>query len=71
MPVFDGRNLTEQCEDEALLAMVLYPTSKARDEARARGRMRVERATMVPGRVQAVPGTRRPAAPPVVTLPVT
>ncbi|CAO4152113.1 hypothetical protein [Methylorubrum extorquens] len=57
MPVFDGKYLTEHGESEALLAMILRPTPKAREEALERGRMRLERATMLAELVPAVPGT--------------
>lgn len=57
MPVFDAKNLTIQDEDEALLAMILHPTAAARDEARERGRARIERATMLAELVPSLPGT--------------
>ncbi|AMB43274.1 MULTISPECIES: hypothetical protein [Methylobacteriaceae] len=70
MPVFDGKYLTEQGEGEALLAMVLRPTPTAQEEARARGRMRIERATMLAELVPAVPGTTLGALKRVDILPV-
>lgn len=71
MPVFDGKHLTERCEDEAFLAMVLHATPKARADARERGRMRVERASMRSELTPAVPGTRRACPTPSAILPVT
>lgn len=48
MPVFDGKNLSVQDEGDALLAMILHATPSARDAAREHGRLRIERATMLP-----------------------
>ncbi len=70
MPVLDGKHLTEQGEGEALLAMILYPTLKSRDEARERGRLRMKRATMLAELAPAVPGTTRAALTPDGILPV-
>lgn len=71
MPVFDAKNLTEQVDGEALLAMILHATPKARDEARERGRMRLERATMLAELAPAVPGATLAAVTPAEILPVT
>ncbi|MER2251858.1 hypothetical protein ABS772_18225 [Methylorubrum podarium] len=71
MPVFDAKNLTEQGDGEAFLAMILHATPKARDEARERGRMRLERATMLAELAPAVPGATLAAVTPAEILPVT
>ena len=71
MPVFDAKRLTEQGDGEVLLATILHATPRARDEARARGRMRAERATMLAERESAASGAGLAAVTPVVILPVT
>lgn len=71
MPVFDARNLTEQCNGEALLAMMLHATPKAREEARERGRMRLERATMLAETAPVVPGATLAALRPTEVAPAT
>ncbi|MEH3116697.1 MAG: hypothetical protein PGN25_03580 [Methylorubrum populi] len=57
MPVFDGKNLTTQDDGEARLAMILHPGLEAQEEARERGRLRLERATMLAELALALPGT--------------
>lgn len=57
MPVFDAKNLPNQDEDRNLLALILHPTPTAREQARERGRARIERATMLAELAPAVPGT--------------
>lgn len=57
MPVFEAKHLTNQDDDLALLAMILHPTAAARDEARERGRARLERATMLAELVPTLPGS--------------
>lgn len=57
MPVFESKNLLTQDEDRNLLAMILHPTPAAREQARERGRTRIERATMLAELAPAVPGT--------------
>lgn len=57
MPVFDSKNLPTQDEDEALLARILHQTPSDREEARRRGRARIERATMLAELAPALPGT--------------
>lgn len=71
MPVFDGKHLTEQSEGEAMLAMILHPTPKARAAARERGRMRLEVATMLPELAPSVPGTTLATLRPDKIQPVT
>lgn len=71
MPVFDAKSLTEQGDGEVLLAMILHATPRARDEARERGRMSAERATMLAEIDPAVPGTTLGAVTPAEILPVT
>lgn len=70
MPIFDTKYLTAQDEGETLLAMVLHPTREAREEARERGRMRLERATMLAELAPALPGTTLAALTPTDVLPV-
>lgn len=70
MPVFDGKNLTAQDEGEMVLAMILHPTQGAREKARDRGRMRLERATMLAELAPALPGTTLASLTPVDVLPV-
>lgn len=70
MPIFDGKYLSERGETEAL-AMILRPTPKAREEARERGRMRIEQATMLAELAPAVPGTTLAALTPADVQPVT
>ena len=71
MPVFDGKNLTNQDDGEALLALILYPSREVREEARERGRMRAERASMLAEIAPAVPGTTLSPITPRNILPVT
>lgn len=71
MPVFDAKSLTEQGNGEVFLAMVLHATPKARDAARERGRMRVERATMLAESAPVVPGATLAALTPAEVVPVT
>ncbi|UGB26087.1 hypothetical protein LPC10_00075 [Methylorubrum sp. B1-46] len=71
MPVFDARNLTEHCKGEALLAMMLHATPKAREEARERGRMRLERGTMLAEAAPDLPGAPLAALRPTEVAPVT
>jgi hypothetical protein len=71
MPVFDAKNLTEQSDSEALLAMMLHATPKAREEARERGRMRLERATMLAEASPVVPGATLAALRPTEVAPAT
>ena len=71
MPVFEAKNLTEQGDGEALLAMILHAAPKAREEARERGRMRLERASMLAELAPAVPGSTLAALTPADIAPVT
>ncbi|KQQ25398.1 hypothetical protein ASF53_22225 [Methylobacterium sp. Leaf123] len=71
MPVFDAKYLTEHGESETILAMILRPTPKAREEARERGRMRIERASMLAELAPAVPGTTLASLKRADILPVT
>lgn len=57
MPVFDAKNLSSENEERNLLASILHPTPAARDRARERGRVRIERATMLAELAPATPGT--------------
>ncbi len=57
MPVFDAKNLPHRDEDLNLLATILHPTPAAREQARERGRARIERATMLAELAPALPGT--------------
>lgn len=57
MPVFDAKNLPTQDEDLNRLATLLHPTPAAREQARERGRARIERATMLAELAPALPGT--------------
>ncbi len=47
MPIFDAKNLPQHDEDLNRLATILHPTPAAREQARERGRARLERATML------------------------
>lgn len=62
MPVFDEKNFSLQEDGEATLAMILHATPAARDEARERGRLRLERATMLAERNPPAPAKRPSAA---------
>lgn len=57
MPVFDAKNLPIHDEDQDILALILHPTPAARDQARERGRARIERTTMLAELAPAIPGT--------------
>ena len=57
MPVFDAKNLPDQDEELTLLATILHPTPAAHEQARERGRARIERATMLAELAPALPGT--------------
>ncbi|CAO4178636.1 hypothetical protein [Methylorubrum populi] len=69
MPVFDGKHLTTSDDGETLLALILHPTQKAREEARERGRLRAERATKLAELSPALPGTTLAAVTPLDILP--
>jgi hypothetical protein len=71
MPVFDAKKLTEQRDGETLLAMILYATPKAREEARERGRVRAERATMLAETAPSAPGATIGGLRPIEVLPAT
>ncbi len=57
MPIFDAKNLPQHDEDLNRLAAILHPTPAAREQARERGRARLERATMLAELAPALPGT--------------
>lgn len=57
MPIFEAKNLPAHDEDLDVLALILHPTPAAREEARERGRARIERTTMLAELAPAVPGT--------------
>lgn len=57
MPLFDAKDLDTDPDGVALLARLLYPSPQARADARARGRIRAERGTMVPDAVAMRAGT--------------
>lgn len=58
MPVFDEKNFSLPEDGEATLAMILHATPAARDEARERGQLRLERATMLAERNPPAPAKR-------------
>ncbi len=70
MPVFDGKNLSVQDDGDALLAMILHATPSARDAARERGRLRIERATMLPEAAAPAPPKKRRSLKPAEITPV-
>jgi len=51
MPIFDAKDLDTDPDGEARLARLLYPFPQNRADARARGRIRAERGTMIPDAV--------------------
>ncbi|KQT53332.1 hypothetical protein ASG52_04170 [Methylobacterium sp. Leaf456] len=57
MPIFDAKNLPHHDDDLNVLATILHPTPVALEQARERGRARLERATMLAELAPALPGT--------------
>lgn len=69
MPVFEAKNLTTHDEGDAFLAAILHPSREAQTEARERGRLRIERATMLAELAPALPGTTLAALTPCDAVP--